>query len=103
MKLILPEGQKCPDKTIRYPITKHNPARWLKTEYESYCVFGIDGFIVNRDKKVNGIFKKLEYVQEGAAEDITIEDIKAFIAESELLLLQQLADVLECKFYTFIW
>lgn len=103
MILLVPENRVCPGKTTRYPITNHNPVLWIKTENTDYTVISVDGFIVNNENRVNGIFKKFEFIEDYPNEPITLEDIENVFSNSEIQLISQLAEVLQCRFYTFIW
>ncbi|MFB0497310.1 hypothetical protein ABID99_003547 [Mucilaginibacter sp. OAE612] len=103
MILLIPGNRICQGKQTRFPITGYNPVLWLKTENENYSVISIDGFIVNNQNTVNGIFKKLEYTEETPGEDISLNDIRTLVSGNELALIKQLADVLQCRFYIFIW
>lgn len=103
MKLIIPINRLCPGKETRFPITEYNPVLWLKTFDVNFTVISIDGFIVNNNNKVNGLFKKLEYQEETSNEQINLTDIKKNININELTLVYKLANDLECKFFLFIW
>jgi hypothetical protein len=103
MILLIPENRLCEGKETRFPITNLNPVLWIKTDNADYSVISIDGFIVTAENVVNGLFKKLEYNEETHDEDITLDDITRLISENELRLIVQLAGVLECRFFLFIW
>lgn len=103
MILLVPENRVCPGKTTRFPITNYNPVIWIKTENQSYSVITIDGFIVNNHNNVNGIFKKLEYIEEIENEELTLNHITEVISANELTIVSQLANILQCGFFVFIW
>ena len=103
MILLIPENRVCPDKKTPYPVTGFNPIHWIKTDDPDFIVTGIDGFIVTNQNKVNGIFKKFEYIEEEPNEAISIEAIQSVFPERENWLINNLSDVLDCMSYTFFW
>lgn len=103
MILFIPEKRVCTNKTTRYSITNLNPLLWIKKEDADYAVTSIDGYIITRDRKVNGIFKKFEYIQERPNEEITIEEISNVFSENEIRLTQDFSRVMKCSFFTFFW
>lgn len=103
MILLIPEKRVCPGKETRYPITRFNPIHWIKTHDADFIVTGIDGFIVTNENKVNGIFKKFEYIEEDPNEPILTEAIQRVYSESENWLVHNLSEVLNCRSYTFFW
>ncbi|GAB3910627.1 hypothetical protein [Mucilaginibacter boryungensis] len=103
MILLIPDNRVCPNKETKYPVTSISPILWIKTDSADYTVVSIDGFIVTNERKVNGIFKKFEYQSEAAVEDIAIDDINSVFSESEIRLLKDFSQVMNCGFFTFIW
>lgn len=103
MILFIPANRACPDKSTRYPVTDINPMLWVKTENPDYTVISLDGFIVTDQKKVNGIFKKLEFIAETPDEEILLAAISSILLPEEIKLIKDFATALNCKFYIFIW
>lgn len=103
MILMIPEKRVCEGKTVSFKITDHDPVRWIKADNPAYSVVSVDGFIINKQKAVNGIFKKLEYIEEQSGENISLEDITRVIPRNELLLISRLAEGLQCESRTFVW
>lgn len=103
MILLIPDNRVCPNKTTRYPVTGINPILWIKTNNEDYTVVSIDGFIVTNQNQVNGIFKKFEYRSDNVKDEISIEAINSVFSESEIRLIKDFSEVMNCGFYTFIW
>lgn len=103
MILLIPDNRVCPKKTTRYPVTGINPILWIKTDNEDYTLVSIDGFIVTNKNKVNGIFKKFEYRSSDINDEITIKAINSVFSGSEIRLIKDFSEVMNCGFYTFIW
>ena len=103
MILLIPDNRVCPNKTTRYPVTGINPILWIKTDNVDYRVVSIDGFIVTNQNKVNGIFKKFEYRSSTVNNEITVEAINSVFSESEIRLVKNFSEVMNCELYTFIW
>ncbi len=98
MILFIPENKVCPDKTTTYRVTNHKPVLWIKTENPDYSAITVDGFVMNNQRNVRGIFKKLEYIAERDNEEITLDHITEVIAENELKVASQLAKIFQCDF-----
>ncbi|MET3878762.1 hypothetical protein [Chitinophaga sp. OAE865] len=103
MILMIPEKRVCEGKTVSFKITDHHPLQWIRTDNPAYAVVSVDGFIINEQKAVNGIFKKLEYIEEKPGEAISLEDITRVIPRNELLVISRLAEGLQCESRIFIW
>jgi len=95
----------CPGRTTQYPITTHNPVFWIHKDNPRMTVVHIDGFIVTKESKINGIFKKFEYIKESTDQfgEIQTEVLLKVFPKDEIRLIKQLADSLNCQFRTFIW
>lgn len=103
MNLMIPGKRICEGQTVSFKITGYDPVLWLKTNNPAYTVISVDGFIINKQRAVNGIFKKLEYIAGNAGETVSLEDITRIIPENEWLLISRLAEGLQCESRTFIW
>lgn len=103
MILLVPQNRVCPNKATKFPITNYNPALWFKADRADYTLISIDGFIVNGNNAVNGVFKKLEYNAEAENEDITLEDVTKLISEDEIKLISRFSTFLQCHFFIFVW
>ncbi len=103
MILLVPNNRICPGKTTQFPVTTINPVLWIKSGDPEYTVVGIDGFIINSENKVNGLFKKFEYIAEMPGEEISVEAINRVFSENEIRLIKDFSEVMACGFYTFIW
>ena len=66
--LINPLSRLCEGKSTKHPITVYQPLLWLKTNVEQYTVINIDGFVIDKSHRVNGIFKKAEIADNSTAE-----------------------------------
>ncbi len=102
--LITPQTRVCEGKKTRYALTAYQPFLWLKTNNdEQYTVINIDGFIINTDYRVNGIFKKAEITTEAVSAIFVPEKIFELLPKNELQVLKKFADVFGTDIYTFIW
>jgi hypothetical protein len=103
MILIIPSSRVCKGKTTKYPITGNIPLLWIKTENEKYSVISIDGFIINNQHNVNGIFKKAEYIIENEGEVFVPEDIFQLISKQEFNIINEFASAFQSPIITLIW
>ncbi len=61
MGIFKPQRRICEGKTVKFEITQLDPFIWLQINSNSYVTYSIDGFIIDSNKKVNGIFNKYEF------------------------------------------
>lgn len=99
--IIYPNKRLCPNKAVSYPISQYNPFLWIANGNTEFSAFCIDGFIINKEKKVNGIFQKLEY--KGAIRSIEIEEIIDFMGEQNLISSIKLAKQTKTLYRLFVW
>lgn len=50
----------CPGKRTSFPISKLDPTSWINGNNNNYSIFMIDGFIIDKNKKPNGNFTRIE-------------------------------------------
>lgn len=103
MILLIPGNRICPNKATKYPVTGINPMLWIRVVNEDYTVVSVDGFIVTNQNRVNGVFKKFEYRSDGVSDEISIDAINSVFLESEVRLIKDFSEVMNCGFYLFIW
>lgn len=73
----------CPNRSVKFEISKLDPLKWLiNNEQDSnYAVFEVDGYIIDKDKKPNGIFSRLE-LEEKNIENINLNVLCDFLLEN---------------------
>lgn len=103
MILLTPLSRVCVGKSTKYPVTEYLPLLWIKPQGEKYTVVNIDGFIIDKNHSVNGIFKKAEFISEFENEEFTPESIFQLITQNEFKVIKSFASTFETDIHTFIW
>lgn len=93
----------CLGKSIKYRIAPYDPLRWLISDTNKLSVFSIDGFIVDKNKKVTALFQKFEYEQENDKYKFRIEDLYRIYPEEIFKSIIKLSLILKCDYRIFIW
>ena len=101
--LINPQSRLCESKSTKHPITVYQPFLWLKTNSEQYTVINIDGFVIDKSHRVNGIFKKAEIADNPTAEAFEPEQVFELISTNEFHVLKKFADIFDTSLHTFVW
>ena len=101
--LINPQSRLCEGKSTKHPVTVYQPLLWLKTNSEQYTVISIDGFIIDKSHRVNGIFKKAEIAENPTTEAFEPEQVFELISTNEFHVLKRFADIFDTSLHTFVW
>lgn len=99
--LLIPNKRLCPKQSVPYPISPYNPFLWIADGNAAFSAFCIDGFIINKEKNVNGIFQKLEY--QGGIRDIHIQEIIGFMGEQNLISAINFSKQTGSPYRLFVW
>lgn len=99
--LLIPNKRLRPKQSVSYPISPCNPFLWIAHGNAVFSAFCIDGFIINKEKNVNGIFQKLEY--QGGIRDIDIEEIIRFMDEQNLMSAINFSKQTGSPYRLFVW
>ena len=63
-KIFKPKRRACSGKTLKYPITQEKPSSWLQAGNKGFLFSSLDGYVVDKDKKVSALMSRFEF--EGA-------------------------------------
>ena len=78
----------CPNKSLKFEISELNPLKWLiDPDFNSnFMVFEVDGYIIEKNKKPNGIFSRLE-LEAKNLDDIDLNflgALKGFLSDDKI-------------------
>jgi hypothetical protein len=98
----------CPDKSVKFVISKLNPINWLinniEGETSKYAVFEVDGYIIDKDNLPKANFTRFEVTDDNIDTlqiEILIDEIKANF-KTKLLYNLKFAKLLEIKHWVII-
>lgn len=101
------ERIKCPNQYLSFDITKINPLDWLKSKNEnnySKIAFEVDGYIIDKFKKTNGNFTRIEVLSKEKeifnSPDL-FEEIKS-IYKNKIFLNNLFAELLEINHWVLV-
>ncbi|QXP65720.1 hypothetical protein [Polaribacter sp. AHE13PA] len=101
MVIFKPKRRVCKGKEVRFEITELDPFIWLQVNSESHVSYSIDGFIIDSQKKINGIFNKYEY-ELGTTLDVLFETLTQTFSQ-EIYACASFASILNTEYRIFIW
>lgn len=98
----------CPDKSVKFEISKLNPINWLisniEDENSKYVVFEVDGYIIDKDNLPKANFTRFEVIEDKVDKvciDSLINEIKTNF-KTKLLYNLKFAKLLDIKHWVII-
>lgn len=106
MTVSKPRRRVCPGQSVRFPVTAHDPVVWLRGGVPAGVVaFEVDGYIINRESRVNGVFNKYAFDDGGLG--ATADRIRDALARNghlgEIAACKGFAERLHSPYRVFAW